>query len=79
MKIPELEIIGRQCAQYRREVLRRTQGDVAQDVRVSISMVSLFEHGRTDSGRILLWYVERGFQPQGVRYFFNGGVKHGID
>jgi transcriptional regulator with XRE-family HTH domain len=60
---PELKAIGRSCAKYRREVLGYTQGDVARELGVSVSLVCQFEKGRTDSGKLLWWYLEHGFHP----------------
>ena len=71
-KKPELEAIGRPCAKYRREVLGYTQGDVARELGVSVSLVCQFEKGRTDSGRLLWWYCEHGFHPCAVGYYFDG-------
>ena len=73
---PDLERIGQRCAKYRREVLGCPQKVIALDVGVSVALVCQFERGRTDSGRLLWWYVEHGFSPQraGAYFYGCGGV-----
>lgn len=51
--------LGRMCAEYRKQI-GVTQSEVAREVGCSRSNISAFEHGRTDSALIFLWYIKAG-------------------
>ena len=55
--------LGEACGNFRRRYLGASQAEVARDLGCTPSNISLFECGKNDSARILLWYVDRGFWP----------------
>lgn len=57
--------IGQKCADFRRNTLKCTQVDVANSIGVSFNAVSAFETGRSKSGKILMWYLEKGVSLYG--------------
>ena len=56
-KKEKLEEIGRLCKKYRR-IKKIRQIDIAKDLGVSISTISLFENGKSDSLYVFLAYIK---------------------
>lgn len=54
-----LEIIGTTCKNFRRG-LGYNQKQVASDTGYSVENISLFERGKNDNLKILLWYIKKG-------------------
>lgn len=57
MNISEL---GKKCREWRKDNYI-PQRIIANDLGVSIELISAFEHGRTNNATILMWYIEHGF------------------
>lgn len=53
--------LGKQCKAYRIEQ-GFYQVDVARDTGYSIENISAFETGRNDNAKILMWYIQKGFE-----------------
>ena len=66
----DLVKIGKYCKKYRVSI-GRFQSDVAEDTGYSVENISAFETGRNDNARILLWYIEKGIDVNGI---LNEGV-----
>lgn len=55
-----LKAIGKACRKYRREVLKLTQFDVAEELFYSDCNIRAFENGRNDNATILAWFMSEG-------------------
>lgn len=55
-----LKKLGEEC-KYFRMFIRKIQSDAAIDTDYSIESISAFERGRTNNLKILLWYIENGY------------------
>ncbi len=53
--------LGLMCKKYRRSKLKKTQSEVAEDLQLTISSISMFENGNSRSADILLYYLINGF------------------
>lgn len=53
--------IGQSCADYRKNVLRMTQEEIAKESGYSQATISAFEKGASFSTRVLMWYVAKGY------------------
>lgn len=58
MKI-DMAQLGSRCRDFRRS-RRYYQSDVAEATGYTIKTISLFEAGKNDNYRILLWYMKHG-------------------
>lgn len=54
------QYIGAMCAEYRRYVLKVSQQQVADEVRVSRELVSKFERGTNPNALVLFWFIKHG-------------------
>ena len=52
--------INKICAEYRKKVLQMSLNDVARDIGCTPQNIYAFEHGKTNSGRILQYYLSKG-------------------
>lgn len=52
--------LGSECKCFRM-FLHKGQIDVALDTGYSVESISSFERGRTNNLRILLWYLDNGY------------------
>ena len=55
-----LKKLGMECRCFRM-FIHKVQIDVAVDTGYSVESISSFERGRTNNLRILLWYVNEGY------------------
>lgn len=55
-----LKKLGKEC-KYFRMFIHKIQSDAAIDTDYSIESISAFERGRTNNLKILLWYIENGY------------------
>lgn len=69
-----IEYVAKRCKLYR-EMIGKTQRDVAGDLSYSPENVSSFETGRNNNMMILLWYFRQGMTFD----FLNGGDEHGTN
>lgn len=51
---------GKLCGEFRRDVLKMTQLQVADSIGYSKENISSFELGRNDNNIIFMWYVKHG-------------------
>ena len=55
---------GKLCGDYRRDILKMTQFDVAKEIGYSKENIAAFEQGRNDNNIIFMWYVKNGLLSQ---------------
>lgn len=53
--------LGLMCKEFRCKKLKKTQSEVAEDLQLTISSISMFENGNSRSTDILLYYLINGF------------------
>jgi transcriptional regulator with XRE-family HTH domain len=53
--------LGLLCKEFRCNKLKKTQGDVAEELGLTVSSISMFENGNSRSSDILLFYLISGF------------------
>ena len=49
-------------AEFRKTVLKKSQFEVAKEIGCTPQNVQAFEKGKTKSGKILEYYVKRGYR-----------------
>ena len=53
--------LGLLCKEFRCKKLKKTQSEVAEELQLTISSISMFENGNSRSTDILLYYLISGF------------------
>lgn len=59
--VNECKKIGESCKYFRKNcLLKITQKQIAEELKISKTLVCLFENGKLNNAYILSWYVKRG-------------------
>lgn len=77
----DYRIVGRRCAEFRREVLEVTLTELCNKTGQNIKNVSAFEHGRANNLKYLFFYLtlcDEEQKRQFAKYVF-GGVENGCE
>jgi transcriptional regulator with XRE-family HTH domain len=53
--------LGLMCKEFRVKYLKITQSEVADELQLTVSSISMFENGNSRSSDILLYYLIKGF------------------
>ena len=53
--------LGLLCKEFRCKKLKKTQSEVAEELELTVSSISMFENGNSRSCDILLYYLVNGF------------------
>jgi transcriptional regulator with XRE-family HTH domain len=64
--------LGLLCKEFRCKKLKKTQSEVAEELQLTISSISMFENGNSRSADILLYYLINGF-PANLLHDIIGG------
>lgn len=64
--------LGLLCKEFRCNKLKKTQSEVADDLQLTISSVSMFENGNSRSTDILLYYLINGFPANLLKDIIGG-------
>lgn len=64
--------LGLLCKEFRCKKLKKTQSEVAEDLQLTISSISMFENGNSRSADILLYYLISGFPTNLLRDIIGG-------
>ena len=64
----DLKKMGRYCQRFRKRHLKMTQTEFGKLVGYSDKTISAFERGRVNNARLLLEYIELGFDVRGLFY-----------
>ena len=59
--------LGYICREFRVKYLRMTQGQVAEELGLTVSSISMFENGNSRSTDILLFYLLKGLPVNVIR------------
>lgn len=59
--------LGQLCKEFRVEYLKMTQSQVADELKLTVSSISMFENGNSRSSDILLFYLFKGLPLTLVR------------
>ena len=52
--------IGLYCKKFRANCLKMTQSEVAEELNLTVSSISMFENGNSKSFDVLLFYLIKG-------------------
>lgn len=53
--------LGQFCKEFRIDFLKMTQKEIADELDLTVSSISMFENGNSRSPDILLYYMTKGF------------------
>lgn len=60
MSVDRYKVCGKLCREFRQDVLKMTQEDVAKELDYSQENISAFENDRNSNSIIFMWYVKKG-------------------
>ena len=60
--------LGLLCKEFRCKKLKKTQSEVAEELQLTISSISMFENGNSRSADILLYYLINGFPTNSLKH-----------
>lgn len=64
--------LGLLCKEFRCKKLKKTQSEVAEELQLTISSISMFENGNSRSSDILLYYLISGFPTNLLKDIIGG-------
>ena len=68
----DYKTLGLLCKNFRCNILKKTQSEVAEELQLTISSISMFENGNSKSTDILLYYLINGFPTALLRNIIGG-------